>query len=241
MKNINDICIEYALDYGGGLPLTPEEMCNAVVLWVQDFTKDFNPETAKIDVYTLSELIEGSETIVVDINEQETALEVHLDGEILAKIDRAILTPITTSSEEQVPVVQNGGVTYKPLSEIGGGGSRFYVHNIIMNVIIDITEYVPEIGEVTYQETIVFNITITNNVSTPYSYGFGSDPFSLYDIFAPYAPIMCTATNLGNSASWFGAIALANPPNFVAGLHNFSTGEYQQYEGRLDSLSDTVL
>lgn len=39
-KNIKEICVEYARKYGGGLPLTPEQMCNAVVLWVQEYVEN---------------------------------------------------------------------------------------------------------------------------------------------------------------------------------------------------------
>ena len=43
---LKDIAVEYANEYGGGLPLTPEELCNAVVLWVQKYVKE---ELAKVN------------------------------------------------------------------------------------------------------------------------------------------------------------------------------------------------
>lgn len=39
--------------------------------------------------------IKGSETIVVDVDEFDNALEIHLDSDIIHKIDRALLLPLT--------------------------------------------------------------------------------------------------------------------------------------------------
>ena len=121
MRKINEICIEYARKYGGGLPLTPEELCNATVLWVEQQIKTGG---GGVSLETLSELIVGSETIVVDINESGDALEIHLDYEVIQKIDRAILIPISAPTSQSVPVVNpNKSVEYKSIAELGGGSS----------------------------------------------------------------------------------------------------------------------
>ena len=183
MKTLTEISYEYAQLRGGGLPLTAEELCNCVVQWVQQYTKEQTTENGellnKISTATysaitsqspiklikrssevggdnligmdisldvqllLQELItllkatdlidyfEGSDTVVVDINKAGDKIEIHLDGEVIDKLNRAILQPVNAVSEDSVPVVShNRDVTYKPLSEIGGGGTKLYAHTI---------------------------------------------------------------------------------------------------------------
>lgn len=116
--SLREIFYKYAEERGGGLPLTPQEMCNAVVLWVQQYVSKDNP----ITVEQLNNLIEGSETVVVDISESNDKLEIHLDSEIVAKLDRAILTPLQRPSELVLPVVtETGDVVYEPARSFGGG------------------------------------------------------------------------------------------------------------------------
>ena len=77
----------------------------------------------------LFEKIKGSESIVVDINEDNKALEIHLDYELIGKIDRAILTPLSRPSTPSVPVVeQTGDVSYRPYNtaELVQGKSIYY-------------------------------------------------------------------------------------------------------------------
>ena len=183
MKTLTEISYEYAQLRGGGLPLTAEELCNCVVQWVQQYTKEQTTENGELlnkirtatyvaitsqspirlnkrssevggdnligmdislDVQLLlqelmtllkaTDLIdyfEGSDTVVVDINKAGDKIEIHLDGEVIDKLSRAILQPVNAVSEDSVPVVShNRDVTYKPLSEIGGGGTKLYSHRI---------------------------------------------------------------------------------------------------------------
>lgn len=170
-KTLREIIIEYANTRGGGLPVTPEEMCNALVLWVQQQFSDENirklfpylsgsaPIKVEYDSSTqdyiirfnytesdsvllattdsgltavvkeqwikdnffnaidLSELFEGSDTVVVDINETNDKIEIHLDAEIVNKLQRAILTPTVNPQKDSVPIVTpNGSVNYKNIS-----------------------------------------------------------------------------------------------------------------------------
>lgn len=74
---------------------------------------------------------EGRGAVAVDINEARDKIEIHLDVEVIDKLNRAILQPVNAVSEDSVPVVShNRDVTYKPLSEIGGGGTKLYAHTI---------------------------------------------------------------------------------------------------------------
>lgn len=142
MSKIKEICIEYARNYGGGLPLTPEELCNATVLWVEKQIDNIpQPEPSEpLDVNTLANLIEGSETVIVDVNEAGTKLEVHLDSEVVAKIDRAILTPVSAVTEDSVPVVKpNREVTYVPKSSLGGAGGAGDLYKLSVEIYTDPT------------------------------------------------------------------------------------------------------
>ena len=112
---------------------------NAPVFLVNSFTQDFSqvnvtfygelkPDAPELNVSDLAELIEGSETVVVDVNEEGTALEVHLDGSVTSKVDRALLQPLSAPTENSVVVVtpQNGQAVV-PVSQLGGsGGTQLY-------------------------------------------------------------------------------------------------------------------
>lgn len=47
-KTLKEIAIEYANKFGGGLPLSPEELLNAVVLWVQKYVNNI-PENEECE------------------------------------------------------------------------------------------------------------------------------------------------------------------------------------------------
>lgn len=164
MKRLEEIMVEYAREKGGGLPLTPQEMCNAVVLWVQEkllgevketypsFEGDkgvdvehnevdnhyvFSLDTEyvqslipEITAEKLLSLFEGSETIVVDLNEDGSKIEFHLDGEVVNKLSRALLIPVQSPSEVQlVAIGTDGSQVNIPISEVAGG-NRLYRHKI---------------------------------------------------------------------------------------------------------------
>lgn len=63
--------------------------------------------------------IKGSESVIVDVAENGTAIEIHLDSDILNDITRALKTPLTSpSATELVAVDTNGAQT---MLEIGQG------------------------------------------------------------------------------------------------------------------------
>ena len=158
MSKLKEIMVQYATQRGGGLPLTPEEMCNALVLWVESvfdnlsieggylvqvqkegtqFTININTKQLDTDIKAnyfnandLSELFEGSETVVVDVNEQDQKIEIHLDSEVVKQLGRAILKPLNAPTEDSVPIVtETNDVDYVPLSQIGGG-MKLYLHKL---------------------------------------------------------------------------------------------------------------
>lgn len=86
------------------------------------------PKGEGATVAELAEKIEGSETIVIDENEAGTALEVHLDAEVVNKIDRAILTPTSAPQADRIPYIDfiSNAVKYANLSgnvQIDGTGA----------------------------------------------------------------------------------------------------------------------
>lgn len=71
---------------------------------------------------TLSPYFESSESVTKSLNGSGN-IEFSVNADITQKVNRAILTPANTPSEDVVPVVDStNAVSYKPLSEIGGGG-----------------------------------------------------------------------------------------------------------------------
>lgn len=49
--------------------------------------------------------IKGSETIVVDVDEFDNALEIHLDSDTINKINRALVTPLSTPIKKQIVMI----------------------------------------------------------------------------------------------------------------------------------------
>lgn len=119
MITLKEILYDYAYTKGGGLPLTPQEMCNAVVQWVQKYLKDekyVKELTNQDSLVTLEKSTNVSGDIAYDIN---------IDISELGR--KVILKPVSVS-EDSVPVLGASGlVSYKPVSELGGGLYRHYV------------------------------------------------------------------------------------------------------------------
>lgn len=152
-KTLREISYEYARERGGGLPLTAEELCNCVVLWVQQYVEE-TPAKIVLKAEDIVGLIEGSETVVVDLNEAGNAIEIHLDGDVVNKIDRAILQPISNPIEDSVPVVRSyGGVAYEKLSDIA---TPLFLHRITFS-------NNPVVLSIVTTDNIPFT---TNNIST---------------------------------------------------------------------------
>lgn len=76
-----------------------------------------------VTVEQLFDKIKGSDTVIVDVNEAGDALEIHLDADVINKLNRAFLMPVTPVTEESVPsVLPTGAQGLIPVSELGGGG-----------------------------------------------------------------------------------------------------------------------
>lgn len=87
----------------------------------------------------------GSDTIVLDVGEDASHFELHLDGEIVEKLQRTLLTPMTTPASTQLVAVNTAGaqemltlgnglsVSDGVISASGGGGGTsvgtiLYIH-----------------------------------------------------------------------------------------------------------------
>lgn len=74
---------------------------------------------AKFDPNSLVEIFEGSDTIIVGVNEAGTKIKINLNSDVANKIERSILLPVNALSQDCVPVVSpNKSVTYTPLDRI---------------------------------------------------------------------------------------------------------------------------
>ena len=107
-------------------------------------TVDLSSLKYGLDVYDLAEKLEGSETVVVDINEAGNKIEIHLDSEVVEKINRALLIPVSAPTEfelvgineqkEQVRVKLGDGVEFdsetNTIKAVSGGGTKLYRHLI---------------------------------------------------------------------------------------------------------------
>lgn len=93
----------------------------------------------EVTANSLRLVIEDTATIVAMVNGNK--INLNISGDILSKINRAILTPISNPEEDSVPVVTTtGAVDYVPKSELGGGGNSLYMHYIrLQQVYNDIT------------------------------------------------------------------------------------------------------
>lgn len=69
----------------------------------------------EITTEKLSRVLEGSETVVVDENLEGDKLQVRLDQDVTNKLDRALVTPLTTPTEKMIVGVGTGNeqVMYK--------------------------------------------------------------------------------------------------------------------------------
>lgn len=107
----------------------------------------------KTDAVLLASLMEGSESIVVDLNEDATAVELHLDYEVMQKIERALMLPLATPTEQKLVGIDNtntqnllsvgDGLTIEngTIKAVGGGGggTKLYKHNVKSSNITDKT------------------------------------------------------------------------------------------------------
>ena len=82
---------------------------------------------AKFDPNSLVEIFEGSDTIIVGVNEAGTKIKINLNSDVANKIERSILLPVNALSQDCVPVVSpNKSVTYTPLDSIGPQQKVYY-------------------------------------------------------------------------------------------------------------------
>lgn len=145
--------------------------------------------SGEINVYSLADLIEGSESVVVDINEEGNALEVHLDADVIGKIENSLQVPKTRpSTQELVGIDTTGGQNRITVGEgltieNGGmkvsGGTTIYKHVLYNDTDIPLVEITsfddtplnasnirnkrPYFINIVFQEKGVLSLTIYNN------------------------------------------------------------------------------
>lgn len=134
-----------------GVEITGDGTDSSPYVWAFNLNRT---EADDITAEKLFDLIKGSETIIVDISEDGTTLEVHLDADVINKLNRALLTPVTPPAEPAAVVINTAGAQeLKPLSEFDGGdGGKLYRHQLT-------------IRGATMQLTIEFYSTSPNKVT----------------------------------------------------------------------------
>lgn len=85
------------------------------------------PKGDPIDVYGLTDLLEGSEKVIVDVNETDEKVQVRLDQSVLNILARALLTPVDIPTEDKlVAIGTNGSQKLLPIPS-----GTLYLHKII--------------------------------------------------------------------------------------------------------------
>lgn len=140
-----------------GVTITGDGTDSSPYVWAFNLNRT---EADDITAEKLFDIIKGSETVVVDISEDGTTLEVHLDADVINKLDRALLTPVSPPAEPAAVVINTAGAQeLKPLSEIGGGGGLYKHRIVISNITSD--DLVPD--------SVTVYIDVISARSTPYT------------------------------------------------------------------------
>ena len=87
MGTLKEILYDYAYSKGGGLPLTPQEMCNAVVQWVQQYLNDkkYVQELLNQDnLVTLEKTTNDNGTVIYNVNLDIAHLATELNNQFTA-------------------------------------------------------------------------------------------------------------------------------------------------------------
>ena len=149
------ICSEYAKSLGLNFPPCTQQEINAICEWVDkhtikdmtisqdgynvtftfktenDTTKEFTfTIPKKVDIDELEKVLKGSDSVVVDRLADNSGLQVRLAQSVLNDIESKLTKPTNPTAESAVTMLADGTVGTKPLSEIGGGGGKLYIHNI---------------------------------------------------------------------------------------------------------------
>lgn len=86
-------------------------------------------ESAVTDAADLENLMEGSETVIVDMNEANDKIEIHLDADVVSTLQRAVTIPVAGSSVAQIPVLGTDRAIYwEPVESFGG--DKIYKHTL---------------------------------------------------------------------------------------------------------------
>lgn len=97
-----------------------------------------------INPLELAEVLQGSNTIVVDVAEDNEHVEVHLDADVVAKVDNSLQLPLSHTEEQLVGVDTSGGQEMVGIGEgldiedrvlKVTGGLKLYKHIIHTNLL----------------------------------------------------------------------------------------------------------
>lgn len=134
-KSFNDICIEYATQLGKGLPLTPPEMCNAVIMYLNAQITEMQSITTALQTAVAEAEASATEAInkAEDVSETVNALPkvpaptTSDNGKVIG-VQSGVYALVEQSGGEDIPsYTEISGVTY----EQGEGAEISYGDNKI--------------------------------------------------------------------------------------------------------------
>lgn len=92
----------------------------------------------KTTATSLLNLMEGNDTIIIDLDESTNKVELHIDNNLLNKINNSLQLPSVAPSELMAVCIDtSNGQTLKAVSDLSG---KFYIHNITISNLGDILE-----------------------------------------------------------------------------------------------------
>lgn len=121
--------------------------------------RDENTENLEVDSQVELKISSGDDDIVIDAGEDNSTLEIHLDNDTRNKINRALLTPISSPSQREfVAVDTNNSQIMIPESEINSKINKkelLYNINNSINVSDSVLNTLDEYIDLFYQDVTV--------------------------------------------------------------------------------------
>lgn len=151
--------------------------------------RDENTQNLEVNSKVELKISSGDDDIVIDAGEDNSTLEIHLDNETRNKINRALLTPITTPSEREfVAVGTNNSQVMIPESEFTKKFNKklnIYRDNNEDSDIIRISDStlttLQEFWELfNTDKTAIYKVTQNPNQITNFASVLPTPPISLY-------------------------------------------------------------
>lgn len=172
------------------------------------------------DVQNLAEKIKGSESVVVDVAEDNQSLEIHLDAEVTSDISRSLKTPVSAPTDTSIVAVDSANaqtmlkigeglsVENGELSASASGSGGYYKH--VVNV---------------YNSAAEYSFDFTFNSST-------ANYTSIYDLFADIDEYYLASGNVYGTLIQLGYVRAIGKGNnaFIVYYNYFDSEDNRIYQ-----------